>query len=280
MPEINVKIENKVAIADDSVYVCGNSDYTVIFDFDDEWQDFIVKTARFSYNNSYVDVVFEGLTCSIPIIENTYSFDIGVYAGNLHTTTPARIPCKKSILCKNGSPVDPTPDVYTQLLEQIDNIKSEVAKGEKGDKGDKGDTGPQGPKGDKGDTGASGKDGTNGTDGISATHSWNGTVLTITSASGTSSADLKGEKGDTGPQGTKGDKGDTGAKGDKGEQGIQGIQGIQGLKGADGTNGINGTNGKDGYTPVKGTDYWAATDKAEIVAEVIAQLPDGTGVSY
>lgn len=36
------------------------------------------------------------------------------------------------------------------------------------------------------------------------------------------------------------------------------------LKGADGTPGKNGT---DGHTPAKGTDYWTASDKAEIVAD-------------
>ena len=32
-------------------------------------------------------------------------------------------------------------------------------------------------------------------------------------------------------------------------------------------------DGADGHTPVKGTDYWTASDKAEIVAEVTAALP-------
>ena len=72
----------------------------------------------------------------------------------------------------------------------------------------------------------------NGTDGVSATHSWNGTILTVTSASGSSSSDLKGDKGD------------------------QGIQGDIGEKGA------------DGYTPVKGIDYWTEDDKAEIQAYI------------
>lgn len=107
------------------------------------------------------------------------------------------------------------------------------ADGAKGDKGDKGDTGATGAQGDPG------KDGANGKDGTSATHSWNGTVLTISSASGTSSADLKGAKGD------KGDKGDTGAA---------------------------GKNGADGYTPVKGTDYFTEADKANIIADVTASL--------
>jgi len=121
------------------------------------------------------------------------------------------------------------------------------ADGAKGDKGDKGNTGPQGPQGEKGETGATGAAGK---DGTSVTHSWNGTTLTVTSASGTSSADLKGEKGD---QGIQGIQGEPGAKGDKGDTGATGAA---------------GANGKDGYSPIRGTDYWTAADKAEIKAYV------------
>lgn len=35
-----------------------------------------------------------------------------------------------------------------------------------------------------------------------------------------------------------------------------------------------------GHTPVKGTDYWTAADKQEIVNNVLAALPDGTEVKY
>ena len=49
------------------------------------------------------------------------------------------------------------------------------------------------------------------------------------------------------------------------------------LKGAKGDKGDPGTPGK---TPVRGTDYWTAADKQEIVNSVIAALPDGTEVSY
>lgn len=89
----------------------------------------------------------------------------------------------------------------------------------------------------------------------------------------------KGDKGDPGQDGAKGDKGDTGAKGDKGDKGDTGAQGIQGIqgekgetgakgdKGDKGDTGATGAAGQDGHTPVKGTDYWTAEDKAEIVAE-------------
>lgn len=50
--------------------------------------------------------------------------------------------------------------------------------------------------------------------------------------------------------------------------------------GLKGDKGDTGAAGADGYTPVKGTDYWTASDKAEIVDDVIASLPDGTEVKY
>lgn len=46
------------------------------------------------------------------------------------------------------------------------------------------------------------------------------------------------------------------------------------VKGADGA---NGKDGADGYTPIKGTDYWTAADQAAIVSEVLATLPEYRG---
>lgn len=44
--------------------------------------------------------------------------------------------------------------------------------------------------------------------------------------------------------------------------------------------GLKGDKGADGKTPVKGTDYWTESDKAEIVADTLAALPTWTGGSY
>lgn len=38
--------------------------------------------------------------------------------------------------------------------------------------------------------------------------------------------------------------------------------------------------GKDGYTPVKGTDYWTNEDKTEIVNEVLELLPRAESEVY
>lgn len=47
-----------------------------------------------------------------------------------------------------------------------------------------------------------------------------------------------------------------------------------------GLKGDKGDPGADGKTPVKGTDYWTESDKAEIVADTLAALPTWTGGNY
>ena len=50
--------------------------------------------------------------------------------------------------------------------------------------------------------------------------------------------------------------------------------------GLKGDKGDTGAAGADGKTPVKGTDYWTESDKAEIVADTLAALPTWTGGNY
>lgn len=123
MPEINIMIKNKIATKSNNVtYICDNSDYVINFDFDDEWDVYDTKTARFAYGGQYTDIIFVGNRCDVPVITNTYAFHIGVFAGDLHTTTPVRVPCRKSILSSASIHVDPTPDVYDQLMELIKGL--------------------------------------------------------------------------------------------------------------------------------------------------------------
>ena len=133
-------------------------------------------------------------------------------------------------------------------------------------------------KGDKGDTGATGATGAIGPQGIQG---------------------VQGPQGERGPAGADGAIGPQGPQGDKGDPGVPGKDGHSpvvtatksgktttisvdgtaiatvedGTDGAPGVAGAPGKNGTDGHTPVKGTDYWTASDKAEIVAEVTAALP-------
>jgi YD repeat-containing protein len=115
---LHVTVANKVATYNrrDGEIVCGNKDYTIQFTFDEEWAGQGVKTARFISAQGYEDVVFEGNEVAVPVIINSFSVQVGVFAGDLQTTTPATIPCRKSILCQGGAPADPTPDVYAQIM--------------------------------------------------------------------------------------------------------------------------------------------------------------------
>ncbi len=140
-------------------------------------------------------------------------------------------------------------------------------KGADGKDGATGAQGIQGEKGDKGDTGETGQAGYS----PSAYVSKEGTTATLT---------VVDETGKTQVEILDGAKGDKGDKGDKGEQGLQGAQGVQGIqgekgekgdkgdKGDTGATGAQGEKGADGYTPVKGTDYFTEADKAEMVSAV------------
>lgn len=118
---INITIENKqAAVQGRPVIVCGNSDYTIDFIFDEEWTAYEVKTARFQFSRDgdiqYVDRAFSGNTVAVPVLTDISRVFVGVFAGDLHTTTPACIPCQTSILCGSGAPEPPTESVYNYLM--------------------------------------------------------------------------------------------------------------------------------------------------------------------
>ncbi len=113
---ININVADKRAtVIGAPVIVCGNSDYSVRFTFDEAWADLEYKTARFVYVKDgavhHTDVPFTGDTVAVPMLSNTKEVFVGVFSGSLYATTPARIPCELSILCGTGEPQDPVPDV-------------------------------------------------------------------------------------------------------------------------------------------------------------------------
>lgn len=131
MQNIIIIVREKIAQAvEDTHIVCGNSDYIAVFDFDAEWNAYETKTARFIWNGKYTDVVFTGTRCPIPVITGAFGVLIGVYAGDLHTTTAATVDTEKSILCRNGLPADPPPDVYAQILARLAETKTLSGNGE------------------------------------------------------------------------------------------------------------------------------------------------------
>lgn len=141
----------------------------------------------------------------------------------------------------------------------------------KGEKGDKGDTGAQGPQGIPGAQGVPGEPG--------AAFQ----IVKIYSSIDEMDADYAGSDVEVGEfviiQSDTNDvdnakvflKTDTcysfivdlsGSQGIAGPTGPQGIQGVQGEKGE------KGDTGADGYTPVKGTDYYTAAEQNAIINSV------------
>ena len=193
----------------------------------------------------------------------------------------------------------------------VNNGPLQGAKGEKGEKGDpgaKGETGSTGPagadgvtptigtngnwylgetdtgkpsRGEKGDTGAAG---TTFTPSVAA----DGT-LSWTNDGGKTNPDSVNIKGPQGNPGEKGNPGETGAKGADGVTPTIGENGNWYLgttdtgkpsRGEKGDKGDPGAQGPAGATPVKGTDYFTAADKAALVQDVLAALPEWTGGNY
>lgn len=58
------------------------------------------------------------------------------------------------------------------------------------------------------------------------------------------------------------------------------VIGIRSFVVKDGENGADGKDGADGYSPIRGTDYWTDADKASIVTDVINALPTWEGGNY
>ena len=124
MPILNITVKGKVASSDTKAIVNGNSDYVVKWTLDSEWSDFDTKTMRVRhYDGTVIDCIFTGCSCSLPIITETCMIEIGLFAGNLITSTPATISCTRCIMDDEGPIKDPMPDVYAQIMERLDSLE-------------------------------------------------------------------------------------------------------------------------------------------------------------
>ena len=206
------------------------------------------------------------------------------------TTIPVSLHIKPSgFVSDSVTPIPPTPDLYAQLLQELEKKAAGLQNG---------------------------KDGKDGKDGISpavtVTETETGATISVTDATGTTTAELhNGEKGDTGSRGAdgksayevalqngftgteadwltslKGQKGDTGAKGERGEKGEAGETGEKGEKcdtgtpGKDGVNGTDGKDGADGFSPtvtVTETSTGATITATDKNGTTTAKIQNGSG---
>lgn len=129
MAVVNVKIENRIASVDAGiVLVCNNPTDTLLFDFDAEWEGKSPKTARFVWENRYIDVQFEGNSVQVPEIFKTDYVFIGVYSTNI-ASTPVKVACNKSVLCicEDGKRMTTNDPFYYEFIDRITSAEQAVA---------------------------------------------------------------------------------------------------------------------------------------------------------
>ncbi len=123
MPELRIRICGKTASAEgDPLIICGNSDYTAVFLFDTD-RNAADRQAHFSFFRGGVQhlltVPFTGAVCPVPVLHGVSEVEIGVSAGQLCTSTPARIPCAESITCLPAADRPPQSDLYDEMTAAI-----------------------------------------------------------------------------------------------------------------------------------------------------------------
>lgn len=126
MPDINITVTDKRPVCTaGTTIVCDNSDYIVHWDLDEEWSAYDTKTMRVIYMDStYTDTVFTGDSVALPPVPVPGVVQIGLYAGDIHTSRMALLRALSSVRSASGAPTNPTPDVYDQLMERMAQLEN------------------------------------------------------------------------------------------------------------------------------------------------------------
>lgn len=120
---IVIKVTDKVPelVSGPEYVVCDNSDYTVIWQLDEEWAQLEHRTMQVNYKDgTYERVLFTGSSCTLPAIPVSGAVHVGLIAGDIHTTRPARLLAVRSATTDSGEERDPMPNGYTQAIEALD----------------------------------------------------------------------------------------------------------------------------------------------------------------
>ena len=229
---------------------------------DDDWTG--IKTAIFKNGDVVKHAILDDNNeCLVPWeVIKLGILHVSVFCGDLITADTATVYINESGYEDGGAPAEPTPDVYQQIIAMIENIEAGDVPEEQIAKA---------------------------VDKYLAEHPvetlTQEDVQNIVSAYVTEhKEELKGEKGDKGDPGTPGSDGMDGNDGVDGKSaydiavshGYTGTETewLESLRGAD------GQDGTQGYTPVKGTDYWTAEDIAEIQTYIDNQIGGALNGSY
>lgn len=119
--QIHIEVRDKVATLKSMNFqlVGGNSDYEVVFDFDADWDEHIVKTALFTFGDTTVAKPFSGSVCEGVAVSNATLCYIGVFSGDIVTSTAALVEVGLSARDIGDVPEPPSEDVYNQIITLI-----------------------------------------------------------------------------------------------------------------------------------------------------------------
>lgn len=202
---------------------CDNSDYTVVWQLDEEWAQFEHRTMQVNYSDgTYERVLFTGDSCALPAIPVKDWFYVGLFAGDIHTTRPLKLFGSKAVTTGDGEERTPMPNGYAQAIAALDGKLDKNQGAANAGKAlvinKSGNVVP-----------GTASSGGGGADGKSAYE-----IAVENGFEGDETAwlkSLKGEKGDAGAQGATGPRGPQGEQGEQGPKGDTGPQGQQGPKG-------------------------------------------------
>ena len=123
---LNFSIKNQTITRTDNFNVVGDS-YNYLkacFSFSEEWDG--IKTAVFKYgDNAYCVILPDDNCCLVPweVIKPPY-FTVSVFGGDLITANIATVSVEKSGYTEGETPEEPTPDVYSQILQKLEELSN------------------------------------------------------------------------------------------------------------------------------------------------------------
>lgn len=135
MNKIKIKIDGRVAEVESAPeVVTDNAEYEVEFAVDerDGWNPAVPMTALFVRRDAkYTAVVMDvgETSCTMPPQTGTNVVYIGLTQEEMRTTTPARIPIRRSVRTMTDFPPLPDKDVYAQILANFAGLRMLSGKG-------------------------------------------------------------------------------------------------------------------------------------------------------
>ena len=302
-------VEREVIASDQIAFV------NIHFVFEGDWKRFH-KVVQFTQCSSTYNRVLatDGTSCLLPselhagaVKMSVFGYDADNTEGLRATTVPVTLNIRESGFVGDDPPIPPTPDLYTQLLQKINENG-----GANGRDGVDGKDGRDGVDGKDGRDGVDGKDGKDGADGKSAydlavDEGYEGTLsewlLSLRGKDGINGKDgVNGVDGKNGQDGIDGKDGQNGSDGKDGANGksayelavedgffgtlsywLTTLKGETGENGKDGADGVNGKDGRDGVDGKNGADgksaYEIAVDNGFIgsVSEWLLSLKGADG---